>query len=309
MRDMFYEILMDTNYALTRLTAVCVCFSPMLKLPDYHWEEYVDGTLVPVCRTEASTVWPVMFFVGTISVFFVVPLAVLSILYVIIARHLMANPGIVAPNTNRAALRYRRQVVLMLGTVVVSFFLCLLPFRALILWIVLAPPDYNIMEVIGVKNFYPLLFFCRIMLYINSAANPILYNLMSSKFRDGFRRLCGLRRGPWTDRRRLGRKGTVTTTSAHAGGSATGTTTTGTASSQKGETYGPQMAVATTNMYTRMKRNGITVISIEDRCRRRQQLLDDQKPVGGRIIRRLNFTSAATAAAAGLLKLQRESYV
>lgn len=279
----------------------CACrfaFSPMLRLPDYHWEEYVDGTLVPVCRTEASTVWPVLFFVGTISVFFVVPLAVLSILYVIIARHLMANPGIVAPNTNRAALRYRRQVVLMLGTVVASFFLCLLPFRALILWIILAPPDYNIMELIGIKNFYLLLFFSRIMVYVNSALNPILYNLMSSKFRDGFRRLCGLRRGPWTDRH-LGRKGTVTTTSAHAGGGTT--TTTGTTSSFKGDGTGAgadQVSVATANMYTRMKRNGINVMtSVEQR---------------GGIIRRLNMTTAAAAAAAGLLKLQQpphESYV
>lgn len=271
-------------------------FSPMLRLPDYHWEEYVDGTLVPVCRTEATTMWPVLFFVGTISMFFVVPLAVLSILYVIIARHLMANPGIVAPNTNRAALRYRRQVVLMLGTVVVSFFMCLLPFRALILWIILAPPDYNIMEMIGVENFYLLLFFCRIMLYINSALNPILYNLMSSKFRDGFRRLCGLRRSPWTDRH-LGRKGTVTTTSAHAGGTTTGTATT--TSSLKGETmsYGGSEHVAAANVYARMKRNGINVSAKSNRSS------------GGGIIRRLNLT---TAAATGLLNLQQpahESYV
>lgn len=279
----------------------------MLRLPDYHWEEYVDGTQVPVCRTEASTMWPVMFFVGTISVFFVVPLVVLSILYVIIARHLMANPGLVAPNTNRAALRYRRQVVLMLGTVVVSFFLCLLPFRALILWIILAPPEYNIMEMVGMENFYQLLFFSRIMLYINSALNPILYNLMSSKFRDGFRRLCGLRRGPWTDRH-LGRKGTVTTTSAHAGSgtTTTGTTTTTTtaSSSLKGISDAAgggdekTMATATANMYTRMKRNGVTVISS----------VDDRGPPAGGIIRRLNMSAAAE-----VLKLRQqpphESYV
>lgn len=277
----------------------------MLRLPDYHWEEYVDGTLVPVCRTEASTVWPVLFFVGTISVFFLVPLAVLSVLYVIIARHLMANPGLVAaPNTNRAALRYRRQVVLMLGTVVASFFLCLLPFRALILWIVLAPAEYNVMALVGVEKFYLLLFFSRIMLYTNSALNPILYNLMSSKFRDGFRRLCGLRRGPWRDRH-LGRKGTVTTTSAHAGGGGGGggttttttTTTGGTASSVKGQSDGvEQMTAATANMYTRMRRNGINVISSAEH----------RAAVAGGLIRRLNMT-------AGMLKLQQppphESYV
>lgn len=253
----------------------------MLNLPDYHYEPYVDDTMVPVCRTQASGLWPVLFFVGTISVFFVLPLAVLSVLYVIIARHLMANPGIVAPNTNRAALRYRRQVVLMLGTVVVSFFLCLLPFRALILWIILAPPEYNILEDIGAKNFYLLLFFCRIMLYINSALNPILYNLMSSKFRDGFRRLCGIRRRPWNDRL-LGRKGTVTTTSAHTG-------TTATSSSQRGEP-GETVALAAAKMYTRMKRNGITVISIEEHSK------------SDAIIRRLNITT-------NIIKLQQESYV
>ncbi|VVC45861.1 G protein-coupled receptor, rhodopsin-like,GPCR, rhodopsin-like, 7TM,Thyrotropin-releasing hormone [Cinara cedri] len=267
--------------------------APILRLTEYHWDEYLDGTLVPVCRTDATTLWPVLFFLGTISMFFVLPLAVLSILYVIIARHLMANPGIVAPNTNRAALRYRRQVVLMLGTVVVSFFLCLLPFRALTLCIILAPPEYNIMEIMGIENFYLLLFFCRIMLYINSALNPILYNLMSSKFRDGFRRLCGLHRSPWADRY-LGRKGTVTTTSAHTGGGGTITSGTTASSSLKGETGGNEQAA---NMYTRMKRNGVTVqtsCAANDRNR-------------GPIVRRLT-----TATAASILKLQRpphESYV
>lgn len=263
-------------------------------------EEYFDGTVVPVCRTEANTLWPVLFFLGTISMFFVVPLAVLSILYVIIARHLMANPGIVAPNTNRAALRYRRQVVLMLGTVVVSFFLCLLPFRALILWIILAPPEYNIMEMVGLENFYLLLFFCRIMLYINSALNPILYNLMSSKFRDGFRRLCGLRRSPWTDRY-LGRKGTVTTMSAQTGGGGTITSGTTASSSLRGETGGGggEHVAAPANVYTRIQRNGVTV---QTSC-----VPDDRRR--GPIVRRLNLT---TAAAAGILKLQQpshESYV
>jgi len=81
----------------------------------------------------------------------------------------------------------------MLGTVVLSFFLCLLPFRALTLWIIIVPPE-AVMS-LGVEGYYNLLYFCRIMIYLNSAVNPILYNLMSTKFRDGFARLCGVRRG------------------------------------------------------------------------------------------------------------------
>lgn len=75
----------------------------------------------------------------------------------------------------------------MLGTVVLSFFICLLPFKALTLWIIVFPPE-TIMS-LGIDGYYILLYFCRIMLYLNSAINPILYNLMSSKFREGFVKL------------------------------------------------------------------------------------------------------------------------
>lgn len=39
------------------------------------------------------------------------------------------------------------------------------------------------------EHYYNVLYFCRVMLYLNSAVNPILYNLMSSKFRKGFRKV------------------------------------------------------------------------------------------------------------------------
>jgi hypothetical protein len=42
---------------------------------------------------------------------------------------------------------------------------------------------------LGIDGYYILLYFCRVMLYLNSAINPILYNLMSSKFREGFIKL------------------------------------------------------------------------------------------------------------------------
>lgn len=42
---------------------------------------------------------------------------------------------------------------------------------------------------LGLDGYYILLYFCRVMLYLNSAINPILYNLMSSKFREGFVKL------------------------------------------------------------------------------------------------------------------------
>ena len=64
--------------------------------------------------------------------------------------------------------------------------------------------------------YYSLLYFCRCMWYLNSAMNPILYNLMSSKFRDGFIKLLKckplIRATSWSDNTR---KGTFHTTSTN----------------------------------------------------------------------------------------------
>lgn len=110
---------------------------------------------------------------------------------------------------SQSVIKYRKQVVLMLGTVVVAFFICLLPFRALTLWIIIVPAE-SIMK-IGLENYYNLLYFSRIMFHINSAINPILYNVMSSKFRGGFLKLCGLK----VFRRRL-RKTVISRKSTHS---------------------------------------------------------------------------------------------
>lgn len=75
----------------------------------------------------------------------------------------------------------------MLVAVVSSFFVCLLPFRAFTLWVITASEED--VERLGIAGYYNLLYFSRFMLYLNSAMNPILYNLMSSKFRSGFYRL------------------------------------------------------------------------------------------------------------------------
>lgn len=87
----------------------------------------------------------------------------------------------------------------MLVTVVVFFFACMLPFKLLTLWIVTLSDD--VFKVIDVETFYLLLYFCRVMFYINSAINPILYNIMSSKFREGFRKVFHCINWPLTPRR------------------------------------------------------------------------------------------------------------
>ncbi|XP_069681103.1 thyrotropin-releasing hormone receptor-like [Periplaneta americana] len=195
---------LKASYVCTKARALLICLlawlfaalftSPMLLIAQYdESREYFDGSLVPACLTEANTFWSTCFFVMIISVFFLLPLCVLIVLYAVMARHLMADPGTSAvKDLESTNTRARKQVVLMLGTVVLSFFICLIPFRVFTLWFILVPEEQ--VRRLGVEGYYNILYFCRTMLYLNSAINPILYNLMSSKFRDGFMRLCGLRR-------------------------------------------------------------------------------------------------------------------
>lgn len=137
-------------------------------------------------------------------------------MYSVIAKHLMDNPIIISQTqgNRRNLLKYRKQLVWMLGTVVFSFFICLLPFRALTLWIIVVPNE-TILKM-GIDRYYCLLYFCRIMLYINSAINPIFYNLMSSKFRNGFSKLIGcklmVRNVKWSE---SSRKSTLNTNSTN----------------------------------------------------------------------------------------------
>ncbi|XP_015181202.1 PREDICTED: growth hormone secretagogue receptor type 1-like isoform X1 [Polistes dominula] len=204
-----------TFLCLLAWVAAALCTSPILLMVNYELEE-VDDTFIPTCYTSADATWMNVFVLTTIIVFFVIPLLILMVLYTVIALHLMANPAISRGPANNL-LKYRKQVVLMLGTVVLCFFLCLLPFRALTLWIIVVPQEMIIN--LGIEGYYSLLYFCRVMLYLNSAINPILYNLMSTKFREGFLRLCGL--GPTRKRKKKtsDRTGTYTTGSTNCSSS------------------------------------------------------------------------------------------
>ncbi|XP_063595794.1 orexin receptor type 2-like [Penaeus indicus] len=108
------------------------------------------------------------------------------------------------------------KVVVMLGTVVVVFFVCLLPYRVFSLWIIFTSKETE--QSLGQEVHFNLLYATRTLVYVNSAINPVLYNITSSKFRGAFFRLLGLRGADGTT---SSTHQTTTTTTASASLSST----------------------------------------------------------------------------------------
>ncbi|XP_040431963.1 thyrotropin-releasing hormone receptor-like [Cygnus olor] len=158
---------------------------------------FSDGAQV-TCgyRVSRSLYMPIYFL--DFAVFYVIPLGLATVLYGLIARILFMSPLPATPQHpclgsthqggslklscrgSRGALSSRKQVTKMLAVVVVLFALLWMPYRTLVVVNSFMDPPY--------LNIWFLLF-CRTCIYLNSAINPIIYNLMSQKFRAAFRKL------------------------------------------------------------------------------------------------------------------------
>ncbi|NXW26501.1 TRFR protein, partial [Phaetusa simplex] len=159
---------------------------------------FSDGAQVSCgYRISRSLYMPIYFL--DFAVFYVIPLGLATVLYGLIARILFMSPLPATPQhsclgsthqggslklscrSNKGALSSRKQVTKMLAVVVVLFALLWMPYRTLVVVNSFMDPPY--------LNIWFLLF-CRMCIYLNSAINPIIYNLMSQKFRAAFRKLC-----------------------------------------------------------------------------------------------------------------------
>ena len=151
--------------------------------------KYFDGTEVAVCRTHIQFAWQHAYIFFILVLFFAIPLVVLVVVYGLICNKLVLqshDPKISDNPRSQSTLKSRRQVVIMLVIVATLFFVCLLPFKVVSLWLIYAPP--RDIERLGVEGYYNLISFARIMHYINSSVNPIVYNLVSTRFRNYFRK-------------------------------------------------------------------------------------------------------------------------
>ncbi|KAK9885618.1 hypothetical protein WA026_012382 [Henosepilachna vigintioctopunctata] len=125
--------------------------------------------------------------------FFVVPLCIIMIQYVKMSSSIFRSEhplnglgGSINTNRIRSRAQSNKSIVRMLLSVVVGFFCCWAPFHAQRLMVIYASHwEY-------IKQFNYWMFWATgILYYFSSTLNPILYNLMSRKMRNAFKRTFG----------------------------------------------------------------------------------------------------------------------
>ncbi|XP_060570534.1 cholecystokinin receptor type A-like [Ruditapes philippinarum] len=168
---------------------------PILLMTEYEDAIFYDGSPIKVCRTKVNETWRVCYTIFIVIAFFVVPLFVLISFYTCIIRQLMSDKLKSLAKNDRTAiktLKSRKQVVRMLIFIIVLFFVSLFPIRVFSLWLVFAPTTALIK--LGLEAYLNLISWARIMMYINSAGNPLIYSLTSTKFKKAFKNTIRLRR-------------------------------------------------------------------------------------------------------------------
>ncbi|RUS83404.1 hypothetical protein EGW08_008825, partial [Elysia chlorotica] len=175
------------------LTSALVTVPYLVMADTVETTRHTDNALVEVCITGPTSSWVKAYIVARFTFIFAVPMVLLAALYTMIIHKVLTETMECKQMTESArsqSAQNRRQLVIMLVGIIVLFFLCLLPFR--ILALVLTFATYDLPLEMGHESFLNLLYFCRLLIYINSAGNPIIYNIFSTKFRRAFQKVLRL---------------------------------------------------------------------------------------------------------------------
>ena len=71
--------------------------------------------------------------------------------------------------------------------VVAAFFICWAPFHAQRLLAVYMQSASAETQAIGIKIYMPVMHISGVLYFLSTTINPVLYNIMSNKFRDAFK--------------------------------------------------------------------------------------------------------------------------
>ncbi|XP_076673169.1 pyrokinin-1 receptor isoform X1 [Andrena cerasifolii] len=182
------------------LSALCLAVPQAIQFGVVY--EYNNNGSAIVDSARCSMKWVLIEHAFEIStmLFFVVPMTLITVLYVLIAIKLRRSrlmTATVKSNHMPAGLNHcdsgrgknaaQRNVIRMLVAVVVAFFICWAPFHAQRLLAVYAQSTEAEPEDALIIVYTILTYVSGVFYYLSTTVNPLLYNIMSNKFREAFK--------------------------------------------------------------------------------------------------------------------------
>ncbi|RVE52667.1 hypothetical protein evm_002786 [Chilo suppressalis] len=163
-----------------KIIAVIWAVAFIFCIPDVFYIDLLERKKYVYCYiTVADPVRIVM--AMEVIVFFVMPMSIIFLLYVLIAVKLKtANQSLRSSPAN--SKQHRDKAVKMLAAVAASFFFCWSPYCVMRFMII--HPEYKYEDYYIIWRIVNYLCYSS---YLSSAVNPILYSLMSYKFRHAFK--------------------------------------------------------------------------------------------------------------------------
>ncbi|CAH1134644.1 unnamed protein product [Ceutorhynchus assimilis] len=131
-------------------------------------------------------------------VFFIAPMTLITVLYILIGSTLSnSNMMKTRSDSRRVHSKSSKKVVKMLIAVVVAFFICWAPFHVQRLYSIYATfPEDKKTHSLYLKIYAMVTYISGVLYYVSATTNPILYSIMSVKFREAFKetfiKCCGL---------------------------------------------------------------------------------------------------------------------
>lgn len=113
---------------------------------------------------------------------YAIPLPTIAVFYTIIVMKLNKAARETSDSEGFRTAKAKGKVVKMLIVVVILYFLCFLPYHITYLW-------FEFGEGQQYEGKWILFSYCQVLVYANSAVNPVLYGFLSEQFRRGFARL------------------------------------------------------------------------------------------------------------------------
>ncbi|EZA51023.1 hypothetical protein DMN91_003159 [Ooceraea biroi] len=182
------------------LLALCLAVPQAIQFGIIY--DYAENDTAIPDSARCSLQWTLIehaFEISTI-LFFVMPMSIITVLYVLIAIKLRRSslltasvnkrhhvPGGLNQDSNRSKTNAQRNVIRMLIAVVVAFFICWAPFHAQRLLAVYAQGRASEPEDALVLVYTTLTYVSGVFYYLSTTVNPLLYNIMSNKFREAFK--------------------------------------------------------------------------------------------------------------------------